>query len=95
MGFTLGIFLMMDQTFGWRIVAHPYLNSFLHRSILVWLLAAFTMVAVSLLTPPPPAYKLENTVFGSTSEKRVAGSDYRIWAAVLFACTLVLWWCFR
>jgi hypothetical protein len=76
-------------------VAHPYLASFLHRSILVWFLAAITMVVVSLLTAPPPEYKVESNVFASAAKRRPGGADYRIWAAVLFACTLILWWMFR
>ncbi|WP_321470207.1 sodium/solute symporter [uncultured Paludibaculum sp.] len=94
-GFALGLFLMMDQTFGWAIVSHPYLNSFLHRSILVWLLAAITMVVVSLATTPPLQSKVEGNVFGSATEPTAGGTTYRLWAAVLFACTLVLWWTFR
>ncbi|MBL8222526.1 MAG: hypothetical protein JNL62_25025 [Bryobacterales bacterium] len=94
-GFTLGVFLFLDQTLGWQIVSHPYLTSFLHRSILVWCFAAMTMVAVSLTTAPPPEYKIEGNVFASAGELSIGGTAYRLWAAVLFACTLVLWWSFR
>lgn len=93
-GFALGIFLMLDQTLGWGVVAHPYLTSFLHRSILVWLLAAGTMVAVSLATRPPAAEKVEDNVFAAATQN-LGGSSYRLWAAVLFGATLVLWWSFR
>jgi SSS family solute:Na+ symporter len=94
-GFAFGLFLLFDETLGWRLVAHPYLTSFLHRSILVWMLAAVTMVAVSLLTAAPPAYKVQSNVFAAGAEMRLGGSAYRIWAGVLFACTLVLWFAFR
>jgi hypothetical protein len=81
---------------GWALVSHPYLTSFLHRSILVWCLAAVTMMVVSFLTDPPPEYKIEGNVFGSGGEGRNGGgTDYRIWAGVLFVCTLILWWTFR
>jgi SSS family solute:Na+ symporter len=93
-GFAFGLFLFLDQTLGWSLVAHPYLVSFLHRSILVWFLAALTMVAVSLLTPPPAGYKVESTVFASAPQRQ-GGAGYRPWAALLFAATLVLWWTFR
>jgi SSS family solute:Na+ symporter len=94
-GFALGIFLFLDQTLGWAIVSHPYLTSFLHRSILVWFFAAGIMIAVSLLTQPPAPHKVEGNVFASGGERRLGGSGYRIWAGVLFVCTVVLWWTFR
>ncbi len=94
-GFSFGVFLFLDQTLGWAVVSHPYLVSFLHRSILVWFFAAITMVAVSLMTAPPPSYKIEGHVFASASEQTLGGTDYRIWAGVLFAATLILWWTFR
>lgn len=94
-GFGLGLFLFLDETLGWALVTHPYLASFLHRSILVWFFAAITMVVVSLLTAPPPEYKVESNVFASAAEQSLGGTDYRIWAAVLFACTLILWSIFR
>jgi SSS family solute:Na+ symporter len=94
-GFALGVFLFLDQTLGWGLVAHPYLNSFLHRSIVVWLFAALAMVVVSLLTAPPPDYKVQGNVFASAAEQTLGGTDYRIWASLLFVCTLVLWWSFR
>jgi Na+/proline symporter len=94
-GFAFGLFLFLDQTLGWALVAHPYLGSFLHRSILVWFLAAAVMVVVSLSTPPPPGYKVESNVFASAAGQSPGGTGYRIWAAVLFACTLILWWTFR
>jgi SSS family solute:Na+ symporter len=94
-GFGFGLFLFLDQTLGWRFAAHPYLVSFLHRSILVWFFAAITMVVVSLLTAPPPEYKVANNVFASAVQESLGGTDYRIWAGLLFVCTLILWWAFR
>ena len=94
-GFGFGLFLFLDQTLGWGLAAHPYLTSFLHRSILVWLFAAATMILVSLLTAPPPEYKIENNVFAAASQESLGGTDYRVWAGVLFVCTLALWAIFR
>lgn len=94
-GFGFGLFLFLDQNLGWGLVAHPYLTSFLHRSILVWCCAAATMIVVSRMTAPPPGIKVANTVFGSSAEESLGGMDYRIWAGVLFGCTLVLWAAFR
>jgi hypothetical protein len=87
--------LFLDQNLHWGLVSHPYLTSFLHRSILVWVLAAVTMIVVSLFTAPPPAYKLEGNLFASATEQSLGGADYRIWACVLFICTVILWWAFR
>jgi Na+/proline symporter len=94
-GFGLGLFLFLDETLGWALVSHRYLTSFLHRSILVWFCAAMTMIVVSLLTAPPAEYKVSGNVFASAAEQTLGGTDYRIWAGVLFACTLILWWTFR
>ena len=94
-GFGLGLFLFLDQNLGWALVAHPYLVSFLHRSILVWLFSAITMVVVSLLTAPPPEGKVANNVFASAAAESLGETDYRIWAGLLFACTLILWSTFR
>ena len=94
-GFASGLFLFLDQTLNWHLVTHPYLRAFLHRSILVWFFAALVMVVVSLLTPPPPEYKVEGNVFSTAVARRSSGADYKFWAGVLFACSLVLWWTFR
>ncbi len=94
-GFAFGMFLFLDQTLNWSLVSQPYLTSFLHRSILVWFFAAAVMVVVSLFTPPPPEYKVEGNVFASAATATLGETDYRIWAALLFAVTLVLWWTFR
>ena len=94
-GFALGVFLFLDQILRWSLVSHPYLTSFLHRSMMVWFFAALTMIVVSLLTPPPPAYRVEGNVFAPASEQSLGGMDYRMWAGTLFICTLILWWMFR
>jgi solute:Na+ symporter, SSS family len=94
-GFAFGLLLFLDQTLAWGLASHPYLNSFLHRSILVWVLAAVTMIVVSLFTAPPPEYKVQGNVFASAADQSLGGADYRIWAGILFACTVVLWWVFR
>jgi SSS family solute:Na+ symporter len=94
-GFGFGLFLFLDQTLNWRLAAHPYLVSFLHRSMLVWFFSAITMVVVSLLTAPPPQYKITHNVFASAAEHSLGGTGYRFWAGVLFVCTLILWAAFR
>ena len=94
-GFAFGVFLFLDQTLGWALVSHPYLTSFLHRSILVWFFAAITMVVVSLLTAPPPEYKVEGNVFGSACGAEAGRSGLSDLGRRPFLCTLILWWTFR
>ena len=96
-GFGLGMILFLDQTLNWSLplLSHPYLHSFLHRSLLVWLFAAAVMIAVSLLTRPPHVDRVEGNVFAASAEPAAGIAGYRLWAALLFACTVVLWWAFR
>jgi hypothetical protein len=53
------------------------------------------MIVVSLLTDPPHQVKVEGNVFAISKDRSKGLSDYRTWAVVLFACTVVLWWAFR
>ena len=87
----------LDQTLGWSlpVLSHPYMHSFLHRTLVVWLFAAGVMVAVSLLTKAPRQEMVEGNVFAISTDGNKGLSDYRTWAVVLFACTVVLWWAFR
>jgi len=96
-GFGLGMILFLDQTLGWSlpVLTHPYMQSFLHRTLLVWLFAAAVMIAVSLLTEPAHADKIEGHVFAAAPHRSVGVADYRLWAGLLFASTVVLWWSFR
>jgi SSS family solute:Na+ symporter len=96
-GFGLGMILFLDQMLHWSLpgLGHPYLNSFLHRSLAVWCFAAAVMIGVSLLTRPPHAAKIEGNVFAATAALHRGFADYRLWAALLFVCTVALWWAFR
>jgi solute:Na+ symporter, SSS family len=99
-GFGLGMIMFLDQTLGWSLAAfsHPYLHSFLHRSLVIWVFAAVVMIVGSLAGAPPHEDKIEGTVYAGDSGVAVQGriwADYRPWAAVLFGCTVVLWWLFR
>jgi len=96
-GFGLGMIFFLDQTLGWSlpVLTHPYMHSFLHRTLLVWLFAASVMIAVSLLTEPPNEDKIEGNVLAASPGRSIGVGDYRLWAGVLFACTVVLWWSFR
>jgi len=99
-GFGFGMILFLDQTLRWGLpgLSHPWLNSFLHRSILVWLAAAAVMIAVSLATAPPQAARIEGNVFSAAAAQSAQGrgvADYRVWACLLFILSVALWWFFR
>jgi SSS family solute:Na+ symporter len=96
-GFGLGMILFLDQTLGWSlpVLRHPYLHSFLHRSMFEWLFAAAVMIVVSLWTEPGPEPKVESGAFEVSTDRSFGIGDYRLWAVILFACTVVLWWSFR
>jgi len=96
-GFGLGLICFLDQTLGWSLplLSHPYMHSFMHRTLVVWLFAAAVMIVVSLRTAPPHPEKVEGNVFALTTNGAKWFADHRPWAVLLFACTLVLWWAFR
>jgi solute:Na+ symporter, SSS family len=96
-GFAGGLICFLDQALNWRLpgLSHPYLNSFLHRSLLVWILSAAVMLGVSLATAQPPGKVAEASVFQRFRQPWTGFSDYRTWAAFLFSCTAALWWLFR
>ncbi len=96
-GFTTGVIFFLDETLNWSLplLRHPYLHSFLHRSLIVWLVAALVMIVVSLGTRPPSVEKVEGHTFSRFLSAGIGIRDYRIWAVLLFLCTVVLWWSFR
>jgi len=97
LGFSVGFVLFLDQTLNLSlpVLNHPYLHSFLHRSLLVWLFATTVMIVVSLMTKPPAVDKVEGNVFAKLAPAQLSWKDYRVWAVGLFMCTLILWWSFR
>jgi SSS family solute:Na+ symporter len=96
-GFGLGMVLFLDQTLSWSlpVFAHPYMRSFMHRTLVVWLFAAAVMIGASLMTDPPKQESIEGNVFAGVLRTGVGLSDYRIWAGLLFVCSAALWWWFR
>jgi Na+/proline symporter len=96
-GFCAGLVCFLDQTLRWSLplLSSPYLNSFLHRSLLVWIISAVTMVAVSLATQAADDPCIKEHTFRGDTQPWKGPRDYRAWAIVLLICTLVLWWSFR
>lgn len=96
-GFSSGIICFLDQALHWRlpILRHPYLNSFLHRSLLCWIITVAVMVVVSMAGSSP---KLENTaglLFSWPRNPWKGIIDYRLWAIASISATLIIWWVFR
>jgi hypothetical protein len=53
------------------------------------------MLAVSLATRPLDSEKVRSSVFVGFGEPFEGIKDYRLWAGLLFLCTIALWWGFR
>jgi len=96
-GFCVGLVFFLDQVLGWKLpmLTHPFLHSFMHRTLVVWIIAAAVMIAVSLVTQPADPNKATRNVLGEFSAPSRGFGDYRKWAVVLFLCTVVLWFSFR
>ena len=97
-GFASGIVCFLDQTLSWHLpfLASPYLNSFLHRALLVWIITVAAMVVTSELTHPPDQERIKDYVFGRIGRfqwQNLLG--YQGMAVLLFLCTGLLWWLFR
>jgi SSS family solute:Na+ symporter len=96
-GFGTGLIFFLDEALNWSLpgLSNPYMHSFLHRSLLVWIISALVMIGVSLATTPPDAVKVQEYVFTRLRQPWTGLSDYRSWAVVLFMCSIALWWLFR
>jgi len=96
-GFSVGLVFFLDQVLGWKLplLSHPLLHSFMHRTLVAWIIAAAVMIAVSLASQPAdPGKATRNVLEEFTAPGRGLG-DYRKWAGVLFLCTVALWLSFR
>jgi solute:Na+ symporter, SSS family len=97
-GFSAGIVCFLDQTLklGLPVLSNPYLHSFLHRSLLVWIFTALVMVVVSELTRPPDQARIQDYVFSRIEKFSWTGLlGYQGMAVLLLFCTGLLWWLFR
>jgi SSS family solute:Na+ symporter len=96
-GFSVGLVFFLDQTLGWKLpfMSHPLFHSFMHRTLIVWIIAALVLIAVSVATRPPAPETATHKVFGEFAAPWKGFGDLRNFAAVLFAATVVLWLSFR
>ena len=101
-GIAASIFLLADSHVPGGLASclrHPWLSSFLHRSFLCAVASFVALLAVSRLTPPPPAEVLAGTF--SFSWSRGEGESARdlhvagLWMGCLFLLVSALWWAFR
>jgi SSS family solute:Na+ symporter len=96
-GFASGLVCFLDQTLNWNlpVLAHPYLNSFLHRSLLCWIITILVMVVVSLATPAPKPESVRGLIFVGPTGPWKGLADYRLWTVTAILATSAVWWIFR
>ena len=97
-GFGVGLVFFLDQVWHWHLpfLSLPIMHSFLHRTLVVWIIAAGAMVVISQMTSKAEEFsKAAANVFGELTAPWKGFGDYRLIAAVLFACSSALWYLFR
>ncbi len=101
-GIAVGIIMMADSMYKGGLIPilqAPIMSSFMHRSLVAFLLSVVVMVVVSLLTAAPPKSRVEGVCFEwsglATIEKISLFRDYRLWIALLFICVICCWILFR
>ena len=101
-GMVLGIVMMVDSM--WKgglipILQTPIMASFMHRSLVAFLLSVAVMVVVSLLTAAPPKSRVEGVCFEWSGfapiEKVALFRDYRLWIVLLVISVVSCWIVFR
>jgi len=101
-GIAVGILMMVDSI--WKgglipILQTPVMTSFLHRSLIAFLLSVAVMVIVSLLTAAPPKSRVEGVCFEWSDfapvEKVPVFRDHRFWIVLLIFCVVSCWIVFR
>jgi len=101
-GIAVGILMMVDSM--WKgglipILQTPVMVSFMHRSLVAFLLSVAVMVIVSLLTAAPPKHRVEGVCFEwcgfVPSTKAPVIRDHRLWIALLVATVACCWILFR
>jgi len=81
---------------GLPILSLPIFHSFLHRDLVVLIVATIATVIVSNMTSQPEDFKKAAVNVSAEFTNRWEGiDDYRNMAFVLFICTVVLWYLFR
>jgi len=101
-GIAVGILMMVDSM--WEgglipILQIPIMASFLHRSLVAFLLSVVVMVVVSLLTAAPPKSRIEGVCFEWSgfvpAEKVPVFREHRFWIVLLIISVISCWIVFR
>jgi solute:Na+ symporter, SSS family len=101
-GIAAGILMMVDSM--WEgglipILQTPIMASFMHRSLLAFLLSVAVMVIVSLVTAAPPKHRLEGVCFEWRDSAPIAKGpilhDHRLWIVLLIVTVAFCWILFR
>ena len=101
-GIAVGIVMMVDSMWEGGLIPFlqtPVLASFMHRSLLAFLLSVVVMVVISLLTSAPPKSRIEGVCFEWSGfapiKKGHIFHDYRLWIVLLVICVVFCWIVFR
>ena len=101
-GIVTGVVMMVDSM--WEgglipILQTPIMVSFMHRSLLTFLLSVAVMVVVSLLTAAPPKSRIEGVCFEWSGVARIEKvpvlRDHRLWIVLLVISVISCWILFR
>ena len=101
-GIALGIVMMVDSM--WKgglipVLQTPIMASFMHRSLVAFLLSVAVMVGVSLVTAAPAKSRVEGVCFEwsgfATAEKVSVFRDHRLWIVLLVISVVSCWIVFR
>ena len=101
-GIAVGILMMVDSL--WEgglipILQTPIMSSFMHRSLVAFLLSVAVMVVVSSLTAAPPKSRVERVCFEWSGfapiEKVSVFRDFRLWIVLLIISVVSCWILFR
>jgi SSS family solute:Na+ symporter len=97
-GIAVGILMMADSMREGGLIPilqTPIMISFMHRSLVAFLLSVVVMVVVSLLTAAPPKSRTEGVCFEWSAfapvEKVTLFRDYRLWIVLLLICVVSCW----
>jgi SSS family solute:Na+ symporter len=101
-GIAVGIVMMVDSMREGGLIPilqTPIMVSFMHRSLVAFLLSVVVMVVVSLLTAAPPKNRIEGICFEWSGfapiEKVAVFRDHRVWIVLLLICVVFCWILFR
>jgi hypothetical protein len=101
-GIAIGIVMMADSMRKGGLIPIlqiPIMASFMHRSLVAFLLSVAVMVVVSLLTAPPPKSRVEGVCFEWSGfapvEKVPVFRDHRLWIVLLVISVISCWILFR